>query len=263
MAPQTVYTEAPAVGIPGGIVDTAILRDIISRVLSTQKLSSVLIDATAANGTYTITINGVEVASFAASSSTQAQVRDGLLADFASSSAPVSAAAGGTGEILIEGTDEDADYTISVGGPVGDITLSTLVPYGQAVPFGVGVVGDDRAAVSASQCRLPRLAVDITGGRFLGASMADTTLETRAGAEGGYGDGSAVPIVHRGRVYVLSESIVAEGAAVYCRFASGSGGTQLGAFRGDADSTTAALVPNAKFGKATTAINQLTYIELL
>lgn len=258
--PQLEYTEAPEVGLPGGIVDTAIVRDVISRVVSTQKLSSVLIDATAANGTYTIDINGVEVASFTASSSTQAQVRDGLLADFAGSSAPVSAAAGGTGEILIEGTDEDSDYTITVDGPTGDISLSTLVPYGQQVPFGVGVVRDDRASVSATQARLPRLATDITGGGFLGVSMADTSKEYNAG---GYIDGDAVPIVHRGRVYVISESIVAEGGAVYCRYASGSGGSQLGAFRHDGDSSSAALVPNAKFGKATSDVNQLTYIELL
>jgi hypothetical protein len=258
--PQLSYTEAPAAGIPGGIVDTGIVRDIISRTVSTQKLSVVLVDATTANGVYTITINGVEVASFTASGSTQAQVRDGLLADFAGSSAPVSAAAGGAGEVVIEGTNEDADYTISVGGPVGDISLTTLVPYGQEVPFGVGLVRDDRASVSAAQARLPRLAADITGGGFHGISMADTSREYNAG---GYRDGSAVPIVHRGRVYVISESIVAEGGAVYCRFASGAGGTQLGALRGDADSASAALVPNAKFGKATTAINQLTYVELL
>jgi hypothetical protein len=258
--PQLSYTEAPAIGIPGGIVDTGIVRDIISRIVSTQKLATVLVDATPANGTYTITINGVEIASFAASSSTQAQVRDGLLADFVGSSAPVTAVAGGAGEILLEGTNEDADFTLAVGGPVGDISITTHVPYGQEVPFGVGLVRDERASASGVQARLPRLAADITGGGFLGISMADTSQEYNAG---GFKDGSAVPIVHRGRVYVISESIVAEGGAVYCRYASGAGGTQLGAFRGDIDSTTAALVPNAKFGKATTAINQLTYIELL
>jgi hypothetical protein len=242
------------------IVDSAIVRDIISRIVSTQKLASVQIDATVADGTYTITINGVIVGTFAASSSTQAAVAANLLADLQASSAPIVASAGAAGQILIEGTDENADFTISVGGPVADITLSTLVPYGQEVPFGVGLVADERAAESAVQCRLPRQATDITGGRFLGIAMADTAREYNAG---GYEDGDAIPVVHRGRVYVTSESIVAEGAAVFCRYASGSGGTQLGAIRGDADSTTAAQVPNAKFGKATTAINQLTWIELL
>lgn len=253
--PQLEYTDGPVAGLPGMLVDSGV-RDVISRVLSTQQLASVQLDTSTADGVYEISVNGVVVAEFAASTSTPAAVRTGLLADFAGSSAPVTMEAGGTGEIIVEGTDEDADYTIAVDGPTGDIAVSTLVPYGQQAPFGVGMCTDPRAP-SATQCRLPRVSTDVTAG-FLGTAMSETSQEFD---QNGHSDGAAVPLVNRGRVYVISESAVSENGAVYCRYASGSGGTQLGAYRGDADTSTAALVPRARFGRATTGANQLTWIE--
>lgn len=255
---QLSYDDAPAAGLPGMLADQG-LHEIISRVLSTQKLVQVTIAGTT-NGTFTIDIDGEEIASFAASSSTAAQIRDGLLADFGGDE-PVTAEASSTNQLLIEGTDEESDFTIDVAstGTGSDITATTLVAFGQEIPFGVGVVTDPRAAESGKQCRLPRLSTEITAGTFLGISLRDESREYNAG---GYADKSAVAIGKRGRFWVSVEGTVVEGAAVYCRYAAGAGGTQLGAFRADGDTSTAAAVPNAKFKTGRTGAG-LVQIELL
>ena len=245
---QLSYTDAPPTSMPGMLVDTT-MREIISRIVSTQRLVQVDING-ADDGTFTITIDGVVVATFAASSSTAGAIRDDLLADLVASAAAIQAESLSTASILIEGTDEDNDFTSAVNstGTGGDITQAELVAFGQEIPFGVGLVADPRAAVEGNQARLPRLAAEITGGPFLGVSFRDSSIESN---ENGYPDKSAVPIVHRGRIYPLIEDpndVTPEGMpAVYCRFAAGAGGTQLGAFRTDDDTASCALVPNARY----------------
>jgi hypothetical protein len=62
-----------------------------------------------------------------------------------------------------------------------------------------------------------------------------------------YANGETVPMGLKGKFYATVEGSPTVGAAVYVRIASGSGGSQIGAFRLDADSSTAVLVPNARF----------------
>jgi hypothetical protein len=56
---------------------------------------------------------------------------------------------------------------------------------------------------------------------------------------------SMAPVGRVVRVLVTVEETVKDGDPVYVRYASGSGGSQLGSFRTSADSSTAALLPNA------------------
>src|SRR3989304_6328584 len=113
--PQLSYSEAPAAGMAGGDVDTG-LSEGVSRVLPTHKLVEITVDATPADGAYTVTINGVEKASFTASTSTTQQVRDGLLSDLQAASGDFTAEGSSTNKILVENTSEDAAVTAGVGG---------------------------------------------------------------------------------------------------------------------------------------------------
>jgi hypothetical protein len=71
--------------------------------------------------------------------------------------------------------------------------------------------------------------------------------------EANYVDGDTVPCLQQGHIWVYSETAVTDRAPVYCRIASGAGGSVLGAFRTDADTATAILVPNARFHRDSTA----------
>jgi hypothetical protein len=62
-------------------------------------------------------------------------------------------------------------------------------------------------------------------------------------------------IVRRGLVWVTVEENVSDGDDVYVRYASGGGGTQLGAFRKSADTATAAQLTGAKYRGGATAGN--------
>lgn len=220
----------------------------ISRVVSTQQLEYVNVVSNA-NGTYTIEIDTVQEATFAASSNTVAQIAAGLLASWTGATNSVSCELSGTNALLLEMTDEwDTDGFTSEALLAGvantaNITTTTLVAHGQTLAAGRGVCVDDRAATSGKQCRLPRQATDVTG-TFLGITRHDTALE--ASSANIYTDKAAVSIKSKGRIWVTVEDAVAEKGDVYCRYAAGTYAT-LGAFRSDADSTTAGQVANAKY----------------
>lgn len=128
-------------------------------------------------------------------------------------------------------------------------TLSPVAVAG-AIPYGKLVVVDSANSGGFDQLagKLPSSSGDIAPGKIIGISLADqaraqnpsVTLPT-------YLQGSAVPCRRIGRVVVLSESAVADGAPVYARFASGDGGALLGAFSGVLDTSVVGnkLVPNA------------------
>jgi hypothetical protein len=59
--------------------------------------------------------------------------------------------------------------------------------------------------------------------------------------------GAPFNVLKRGTVWVTVEQAVLNYDIAFARFASGAGGTQLGAWRKDADTATAALVKGARF----------------
>lgn len=62
-----------------------------------------------------------------------------------------------------------------------------------------------------------------------------------------YVDGDLVPCLTTGAIWVYSEQAVLDRDPVFVRIAAGAGGTQLGAFRKDADSGSAIAVTGARF----------------
>lgn len=239
---QTDYGAAPA-AIAGLIADIG-PKSVITRNNATRKLYEVTAGTT--DGTYTISVNGTEKANFAAVSKTAAQIIADLLADLQAAaghgSTYLAMAGSTTAKLLVEqyGYDVATAFAVTIS-TVSGYSVNNVLPQGQTIPFGVGVVRDENAALTGRQCRLPRVAGDIAAGLFLGISVADTSREPQSGV--GYEHQSAVPILEFGNIWVNVEDTVTEGQNLFCRYASGAGGSQLGAFRPDADSSSAAAVP--------------------
>lgn len=239
MPVQTSYNESPRSRAAGMVADMLGPAQVAGKYsLSTRQLEQLTFSTT--DGTYTVTINGVEVASFAASSDTAADIRDDILADLLGNG--IVAEAVSTDKLIIEAGGDDADdaFTIAIATITG-YTKTQLVAHAQEVPFGLGLVSDDRAPSGSKKCRLPRLSTDVA--RFLGISMQNVMREPNVL---GWDHLSQPDIVRVGRVYVVAEGSGTEGAKLYTRYAAGAGGSQLGAFRVDDDTSTAAAVPGLR-----------------
>ena len=129
----------------------------------------------------------------------------------------------------------------------GNQVFATLVVQGEAIPFGRAVCWDIYG--DANSCRLPQIVGDVASGVIFGVSFADTSIQTGVAATvGQYFNNSAVPIVHKGRVWVTCDSAVtAVGTQAYVRYASGSAGTNLGGFNTGTDTSTCASLTGARF----------------
>jgi hypothetical protein len=111
-----------------------------------------------------------------------------------------------------------------------------------AIPFGVLVYES-----AEGKAALPTATGNVTGGR-VGIALIDPAKASGVG----YEVGDAVRVMRRGRVWILTEEQLAFGDTLFARFATGTG-TQKGAFRNDADTTTASTPPNMSLHLAGTA----------
>lgn len=126
------------------------------------------------------------------------------------------------------------------------------------VKIGKLLVADKTAGKPRNQAKLPALATDITvKAGLMGVVPWDQSRE------GGVDWPAArpTPVLRRGRIWVLAEGNVARFTPAFVRFASGAGGTELGSFRGDADTATAAQCDWAIFLTDATA-GGLTLLEV-
>jgi hypothetical protein len=143
------------------------------------------------------------------------------------------------------------------------------------ISFAQDIVSENLAADSQVGClvvrdsadgsaKLPALATDITNaGSVIGVLLHEHMVEQpypMGSATPIWPAKSTAPVMKKGRVWVSVEAAVSAGAAVYARFATGSF-SQKGAFRGDADTASAAIVPNAKYITSTTGAG-LAVVEL-
>ncbi len=245
MTVQTTVEVKPPTRAAGMVADTFGPPQTLSRVLATRQLEEITIGDDGAAESYTIDIDSVEVAEFTTSgSNTAEQIVDELLTDLLASG--IVAEKVGTTQILIEARGDLAtdDFTIALSTAVGTFAVVQLVEHAQEVPFGLGLVRDDRAPAGERRARLPRLVGDVSAtGLFLGIAAQDTMREPNAQ---GWPHLSMPRIVRVGHVFVTVEGSGVEGAPLFVRYASGGGGTQLGAFRIDTDSTTAVAVPGLR-----------------
>lgn len=248
---QLTYNANPSAAFPGLIADTS-FRDVISAICGTRQLAQIVVTTAADSEDFTVTINGTDFVYSSDTDGTKTEIRDGLKALIDAGSEPVTTESVSTDTLLVESSDHDTGFTITVTDETtGVLTLTELVAQEQAIGFGRVVVLDERLDVDPltgkdEGCRLPRLATDITGGKTLGVAIADTSLVTRTSSpQGGYDPGAAVPVLRRGRIWMEVEDVasVARGGAVYVRHAA-SGSEELGAIRATDDSADTDPIPN-------------------
>jgi hypothetical protein len=99
-----------------------------SRADPVAQVETLSIPASPGNGDYVATINGVS-ATFTASSSTQTQVRDGLLAAInGTSQAPFVTATSGSGTVIITSDQAGRPFSISISSPSSSMTVAHTTP---------------------------------------------------------------------------------------------------------------------------------------
>lgn len=117
--------------------------------------------------------------------------------------------------------------------------VDTVIPT-VAVKVGKLLTADKTAGQVRNKAKYPAAAADITRPGAMGVVRLDPTRE--GGSD--YAALRPVPVVRKGRIWVMAESNVARWTHPYIRYASGTG-TELGSFLASADTSTAAQCTHA------------------
>lgn len=129
-----------------------------------------------------------------------------------------------------------------------------------AIPAQSGTGGTATVGISA-------LTSGLVAADFRGVSMRQSVKTTLA-TNGIYGypgitsntitadyvDGETLPVLTMGGIWVYAEEAVVDGDPVYVRVAAGAGGSVLGGFRNDDDTSSCVLVPDARFCRNAAAL---------
>ena len=154
------------------------------------------------------------------------------------------------------------DMTVGIEGALADPDMDKYTVSRVALaslPCGKLVVADATASLNGKGVKLPD--ADFTGsGDVEGVLMWDPARAPQANGNN-FAAGDALPVLRKGRIYVKPEDAVARNAQAFARFSAGTG-SQLGAFRSDDDTATAAPVPSARYLSATTAADEITVLEI-
>lgn len=118
--------------------------------------------------------------------------------------------------------------------------VDTVIPQ-VSVKTGKLLTADKTAGKVRNAAKYPSSAAEAAKPGAMGIVIWDQTRE------GGV-DWPALrplPVLRRGRIWVQAESAIARWTHPFVRYASGAGGTELGSFRADADTSTASQLFNA------------------
>lgn len=145
-----------------------------------------------------------------------------------------------------------------------DVGLRDIVSRIAEVEIKFGKLVVATVGQSEDLAKVPTATGDIsTVGLVHGVAMADTSIETADGATyGSFPVDAAVPVIRKGRIWVLAEDEVTDvDAAVFVRHAV-PGATGLGSFRTDADGGNATALAGARWRSRTVGTLQLAILEL-
>ena len=123
--------------------------------------------------------------------------------------------------------------------------LDTTSPAGVVV--GPGTV--------AQHCDVPASAAAVA--KAVGVLVYDPFVVSPSSSSYDYTAADIATVIEEGEVWCVAEAGLAIGDQPYARFATGDGGTQKGALRADADTATAALLPNARVIAVTTGLAKI------
>lgn len=139
-------------------------------------------------------------------------------------------------------------------GPHTAVSLSTpasgIVYFGNAVSY----------STTAGLAKLPAASADVTS-LLAGFALSTHAFESSASGDPQYAVSEAASLLTNGRIWCKVEEAVAIGDPVFVRYASGAGGTVLGAIRKSADTATAAQAPGCRFISAASA-NGLALVQV-
>lgn len=116
--------------------------------------------------------------------------------------------------------------------------VDSVIPQ-TAVKIGKLLTADTTVGKVRNAAKLPALAADITKPGAMGIVPWDQSRE--GGSD--WPTLRPTPVMRRGRIWVTAEGAITRWTHPFVRFASGAGGTELGSFRGDADTASAAACP--------------------
>jgi hypothetical protein len=160
-------------------------------------------------------------------------------------------------------TAYDLDYPVGVEGQRIEGFPSSIITglaEGGIILVGKILTMDTTSGRNDKAAKAPTTAAMITGAAALGISMWDPTYP-----EPPYAQYKAFPIMRKGRILMVCETVIAKGVHPFGRFAAGAG-TVLGAIRNDVDTVssadTAVAVPWLTVITPCTAIGGLCEVEV-
>lgn len=237
---QLSYPIANELGNPGQRADNG---DVDSRSYlhaDVAQVSTVTVGGTATAGTYTITINGIDV-DFVRVAETNAQIATALAAAIEAepSLANVVTAVDSTLDVVITAVHEGTPFTVAVVAPAPGTLTPVLTTSSVVADLNVGIVV---ARVTGTSDRLRVLAPGDAVGDFIGIVERPIGHFENDGQGGVFGDtsvdaydsGSVVSVGRRGRWLVEVEVAVDADDSVFVR-TTATGTEVFGAFRNDAD----------------------------
>lgn len=116
--------------------------------------------------------------------------------------------------------------------------VDSVIPQ-SAVKVGKMLTADVSAGKVRNAAKLPAAAGDVTRPGAMGIVPWDQSRE--GGVD--WPTLRPTPVMRRGRIWVAAEGAITRWTHPFVRIAAGAGGTELGSFRGDADTATATVCP--------------------
>lgn len=238
MARQTSVAMGLAVAVAG------LVREFFKKTRSyiNSTPMQVTFTVSAANAATTVTINGTAVTvNSGAETKTTAQLAAMLVTAINAANLGVTAtqiASGATLRVVA-----DVPGTAFTYAATANTSVALNVPNAGNIPFGRFVA---QSAINPGRCYLPVASTDITSIKSAaGVAVRSDSIEN--GDDEGYPLNEAVEVLSAGVVWVPVEEAVTPASDVYVRYAARGLNTELGTFRTDSDSSTAAALPSARW----------------
>ena len=236
---QTSVRSAIPKAVEGQIAE---LRNTTVSSYVNSSLQRVTFTVTAANTSTTATINGTAYTEAAGGGETKAEIATSVASLIEAGESTLNATADGE-TVIVEAAAIGTTFTYAA---TANCTVVVNVGTPGTVPFGHFVALDIN---NPQRAHLPVVATDITGLEGLGFASFTNSNDNSLN---GYAQADVMNVLEKGTMFVRCEDAVTAGSGVYVRYATGTASV-LGAVRSDADTSTAALLPGAKFLESASA----------
>jgi len=254
---QTSYVDYLVQSVEGGLADSG-FSDITSRAMGANvaQVDAVTVDTAVDSTAYSFTVNGLTVTFTSGVGTTVALIQAGLLAAAQSISylAGVVTFSGASPNIVATADNPGIPFTIAEADANLSLAKTTANVTASPIPFGrcMAEIGPGKAVIPTA-----------TGFLFGGVSVMKHKSRLNASGLAQYEDGETVPMMRKGRIWVIPEQIVsAITDSVFARHTANGVVDVPGRFRIDADSNRADQLSNVRWLTTTTTVGQLATIEI-